>query len=253
MTGLPVKSILLAGGLGTRLKGVIGDAPKPMAPVKDRPFLEYIINFIASQGMSDIMISVGHKHEVIEDHFGDGSSFGVNISYCREMSPLGTGGAIREAMKLADSSHCLILNGDTFNAIDFKEMNQFHLSQGNILTMGLIFVDNAGRYGSVGMDGTGRITGFHEKKGAGPGYINCGAYIAHRGLLDRMPDGRFSFETDLLPHILDLGISGFVSRGFFIDIGIPETYRYINEHAHILAGACRGPGNDPRRQTGAGQ
>lgn len=253
MTGLPVKCILLAGGMGTRLKDVVADVPKPMAPVRDKPFLEYIINFIVSQGMRDIIISVGHMAGVIEGYFGDGSSFGARISYCREESPLGTGGAIREAMKMADCSRCFVLNGDTFNDVDLREMERFHLSRGNIVTMGLIFVDNAGRYGSVGTDGENRITGLHEKKGTGPGYINCGIYIIEKGLVDRMPGGRFSFEADLLPGILDIGIRGFVSRGFFIDIGIPETYRYINEHAYILAEICRGPHRRPQRQTGAGQ
>ncbi|MHB8110362.1 MAG: nucleotidyltransferase family protein [Syntrophorhabdaceae bacterium] len=230
-----MKTIILAGGKGTRLKDLVSDVPKPMAPVARKPFLEYIVSSLKNQGLDEIIMSIGYKGDMIEAYFGDGSRFGTHIYYCRENVPLGTGGAIREALKFADASHCLVLNGDTYNRINFRDMETFHLSSALLMTIGLRVEDDAGRYGSVDIDGSGTVKGFHEKNNTGPGYVNCGAYIINRSVIDLCPEnGKFSFEIDLLPHITGDRLKAFISEGFFVDIGIPETYRYINDHAHML-------------------
>lgn len=229
-----MKAIILAGGKGTRLRSVVSDVPKPMAPVDKRPFLEYVIGSLAAQGMREIILSVGHQKEIIRSHFRDGSRLGVHISYSEEDSPLGTGGAIREAIRGTAGSRFLILNGDTFNRLDHVSMEAFHLSTGALLTIALVMKRNAGRYGLVTMDEHRRIIGFSEKACPGGGYINCGVYMAERAIVDLMPEGAFSLEKDLFPSLTGGAVYGYPGRHFFIDIGIPATYRYIDHHPALL-------------------
>lgn len=229
-----MKTIILAGGMGTRLRDVVSDVPKPMAPVGGKPFLEYIILALAAQGLNEIILSVGYKKEIIQSYFEDGSQWRVEIVYSEEDTPLGTGGAIREATKITDSPRYLILNGDTFNQLDFLKMENFHLSKTCMMTVGLIQKLNAGRYGSVKINKRFEITGFFEKSQLKTRYVNRGAYIIENTILDRMPSGRFSLENEFFPIIINTGVCGFISSGFFIDIGIPSTYRYINNHYYLL-------------------
>lgn len=226
--------IILAGGMGTRLKSVIDDVPKPMAPVGGKPFLEYIIHELALQGLNSIILSVGYKKEIIRSYFGNGSRLGVNIVYSVEEIPLGTGGAVREAMNIADSPHCLILNGDTFSQLDFLEMECFHVSNDCLATIGLMYKKNARRYGSVKINQRYEITDFQDKNKLEAGYVNCGAYIMDKEIINRMPTNRFSLENELLPKLIGSGVLGFITAGAFIDIGIPSAYRYINDHCYLL-------------------
>ena len=242
-----MKAIILAGGMGSRLRDVVTDIPKPMAPVGGKPFLEYIIAMLAGRRFRHIILSVGYRKEIIESYFENGSRWGVDISYSGEDAPLGTGGSVREALRTADEPYSLILNGDTFNDLDFGEMEVHHLSRKRLVTIGLIHRDDAGRYGSIRLNHTSDIAGFSEKSGSGPGYVNRGVYIMDRAVLDRMPSGRFSLEEDLFPELVAAGMTGFISRGFFIDMGIPAAYRYIDEHSYLLeqtkpGGAVQGAG-----------
>ncbi len=229
-----MKVIILAGGTGTRLRSIVADVPKPMAPVGGKPFLEYIILALAAQGLNEIILSVGYKNNIIQSHFEDGARWGANILYSKEDAPLGTGGAIREALKVADEPHCLILNGDTFNQLNFLEMEDHHLSKKCLMTVGLKQKKNASRYGTVRINDTHEIVDFYEKSQVGTGYVSCGAYIMDKAILDRMPSGYFSLENELFPDMIGAGICGFVSRGFFIDIGIPSAYSYINDNCYLL-------------------
>ncbi|MBP7528248.1 MAG: nucleotidyltransferase family protein [Syntrophorhabdaceae bacterium] len=229
-----MKAIILAGGMGTRLKGVVDDLPKPMAPVGRKPFLEYIIIALAAQGLREIILSVGYRKDVIRSHFEDGTRWGVNIFYSEEDTPLGTGGSVRQALMMSGESHSLILNGDTFNQLDFKEMERHHLSRDCLATIGLRHEDDAGRYGTVRLNEGFEITEFREKSPHDSGYINCGAYIMDTTIVDHMPVGPFSLENDFFPGLIAHGMSGFISHGFFIDIGIPSTYRYISDHCYLL-------------------
>lgn len=229
-----MKTIILAGGMGIRLRNVVSDIPKPMAPVGGKPFLEYVIVMLAAQGLREIVLSVGYKKEVIQSHFEDGSHWKVKIVYSEEHVPLGTGGALREALEIAGQRDCLVLNGDTFNKLNFQNMIDFHNSKKALMTVGLMLKKNAGRYGSVNIDASGKVIGFLEKNLHGNGYINRGAYVASRAVLAHMPPGRFSLENDLFPKLTGLGFFGFVAHDFFIDMGIPSTYSYIDDHAHIL-------------------
>ncbi|MCX5809859.1 MAG: sugar phosphate nucleotidyltransferase [Proteobacteria bacterium] len=142
-----MKTIILAGGKGTRLRDIVADVPKPMAPVGGKPFLEYIILALAAQGLREVILSVGYKKDIIRSYFGDGSRLGVNIVYSEEYTSLGTGGAVREALRSTGDRHSLILNGDTFNRFDYLSMEAYHVSTDALLTIALVHKNNVGRYG----------------------------------------------------------------------------------------------------------
>lgn len=217
-----MEAIVLAGGFGTRLKGVLQGVPKPMAPVAGRPFLEFLLNQLAQARCARVILSVGYLHNVIEDHFGSAWR-GVEIDYAIEDAPLGTGGAIRAALVKADEEDVLVLNGDTFLDADYSEMMRFHAAQAAPMTMAVTHKADIARYGGVLLDGD-RITGFEEKGRTGPGWINAGAYVISRGLAwpPDLPE-KFSFETDFLaPGIGCLGPAAYKVEGFFLDIGVPE-------------------------------
>jgi D-glycero-alpha-D-manno-heptose 1-phosphate guanylyltransferase len=217
-----VEAIVLAGGLGTRLQGMLQGLPKPMAPVAGRPFLEFLLSQLARAGCSRVILSVGHLHHVIETHFGVAWR-GMIVDYEVENTPLGTGGALRAALAQGREENILVLNGDTFLHADYAQMMRFHAAGTAQLTIAVTHQPDIARYGGVLLD-AGRIVGFEEKGHSGPGFINAGAYVICRDFVwpPNLP-GRFSFETDVLaPAIALLKPAAFKVNGLFIDIGIPE-------------------------------
>ena len=225
-----MKAILLAGGLGTRLKGVIGAVPKPMAPIGDSPFLGYLFTFFKEQGVKEFIVCTGHGSDAIRGFFGDGEGFGLSVRYTVERELLGTGGAIKLAEEWIDSEHFLVCNGDTYFELNLQEMIRFHESHGGIGTVALAYKENPDRYGKVVCDGEGRITSFREKTvGKTPGYINGGLYAFRRDLFLHIPAGRIcSLEREILPSLIRYGLRGYPVDGYFIDIGIPEDYEKAN-------------------------
>ncbi|MBI5469338.1 MAG: nucleotidyltransferase family protein [Deltaproteobacteria bacterium] len=216
------EAVILAGGLGTRLKSVVRDLPKPMADVSGRPFLSYLLEYLSSHGINKVVLSVGFRREAIMECFGGGHS-GVAIEYAVEDRPLGTGGGLREALKLCRGENVFALNGDSFFGVNLGSMEFFHVTGGPLLTMAVKPVVEIARFGSIRVEDA-RVAGFEEKK-TGPGFINGGVYIINRRILGAL-DGfkeSFSFESDFLK--LNSGsILPFVSDSYFIDIGIPEDY-----------------------------
>lgn len=220
-----MKAIILAGGLGTRLSGVTGDIPKPMARIGARPFLEYLLDYLVEQGAEQAVLAVSHKWEIIREHFDD-SYRGISLKYSVEEEPLGTGGAIRQALETIPDDEIIVLNGDTLFHVDLKAMAAIH-RRGNVyLTIALKQVANCGRFGRVNISDNGVITEFLEKSTQGPGWINGGIYMLSRRLLDNFPmPEKFSFEKDLLePNIGRIGPVAFQSNSYFIDMGVPEDY-----------------------------
>ena len=221
-----MKAVVLAGGQGSRLKAVVRDTPKPMAPVNGRPFLEFLVSRLVAQGIHDIILSVGYLHEKIMDHFGNGRNFESSITYCVEHEPLGTGGAVRESLLMADCEDLLVLNGDTFVAVDINNLAAFHMSSHTVATMAVIPLEDASRYGTVTVSPAGIVTAFAEKKAAGAALINSGVYVFNRKIIDVIPPGRVSLETDVLP---PLAMSGLLAAQIqdvpFIDIGVPAAYQ----------------------------
>ena len=225
-----IEAIILAGGFGTRLQSVVKDVPKPMADIQGRPFLSYIMDFLAHQGVQKVLLSVGYRHEVIERHFG--TSYGrLDIEYIIEHEPLGTGGAIREALSHAQEENVIILNGDTFFAIDVKAMFEFHCRSNADITIALKPLQNSERYGTVVMGQNQRIIGFREKSAQASGYINGGVYIVKRTIRGQVQEAArtFSFEEFLQKKITKMAAYAFVSEDFFIDIGIPVDYKKAQE------------------------
>lgn len=222
---MTIQAIILAGGLGTRLRSVVQDVPKPLAPVNGHPFIHHLLQRLPMNRLERIVLSVGYQHQKIQAYLG--SEFkGVELAYAIEEEPLGTGGGIKMAMGLCTSDMVLILNGDSFVELDLDAMLAQHREQGSELTIAVHRMKDPFRYGCVDFDANNRITAFLEKDPhRGEGYINAGVYLMNRSLLAQMPGDRFSFETDFLEKGLDrIRCHAFETQGTFIDIGIPEDY-----------------------------
>jgi D-glycero-alpha-D-manno-heptose 1-phosphate guanylyltransferase len=220
-----VKAIILAGGLGTRLGDLLGGLPKPMAPVNGKPFLEILIIMLKRWSIGEIILSVGHRSEVIEGYFGTGKDCGIKITYSREREPLGTGGAIAAAMKMHEDDRYLVMNGDSYFDLDFDSLRNFHELKAARATLALTWMKDAGRYGRVDVNERDEITGFREKQDAGEGCINGGVYILANSVSSIIPPGQVSFEREVLPELIGKGLYGSARNGFFMDIGIAEDYR----------------------------
>jgi D-glycero-alpha-D-manno-heptose 1-phosphate guanylyltransferase len=219
-----MQAIVLAGGLGTRLRRVVGDVPKPMAPVAGRPFLAWILDRLAQSGFERVVLAVGYRHEVIEHHFSHAWR-GVELHYSVEAQPLGTGGALRLAADHVSGWPVFVLNGDTFLDLDYGAMLEAHLRGQERMSMAVCRVADAGRYGALDLH-DGHVRGFLEKGRAGPGVINAGTYLLSQDVLDRIPHGvPFSFEQQLLvPEVGAIRPAAYQTEDLFIDIGVPEDY-----------------------------
>lgn len=219
-----MEAIVLAGGLGTRLRGVVHDVPKPMAPVQGRPFLALVLDQLVGAGFKTAIIAAGYRHEAIRTYF-DADYRGLALRYSVEDEPLGTGGAIRLACAQADARDVFVLNGDTYLELDFRAMMEAHVRAGSHLSMAICHVSDVARYGALELCDD-RVQRFLEKGRSGPGWINGGTYVLGPDLRARLrPQGAFSFEHDLLaPEVGSIRPLAFRSSGLFIDIGIPEDY-----------------------------
>lgn len=210
--------IILAGGFGTRLQNIVKDIPKPMADINGKPFLTYLLKYISRYDVSDIVLSVGYKQDIIKNYYKDTFS-GINIKYSSEDEPLGTGGALKKALKLIDDDKCLVLNGDSFFNID---LDSFYLSTINHkLAVAVTMMNNFDRYGTVEVL-NGKVISFIEKKFTVSGYINCGVYMTEKKIFDNVRDKVFSFETFLQKQT---DITAYIKNSYFIDIGIPDDYK----------------------------
>lgn len=222
MVSMPV--IILAGGMGTRLKDVIHDVPKPMAPIGGKPFLEYLLMQLIRWNIRDIVMSVGYKRGCIKNYFGDGSKWDVKIKYADEVEPLGTGGGIRNAAQCIDKGSFLVINGDSYFDADLEGLFLLHGKKKSQLTVALVQRDDTGRYGKVEIDSEGRVIAFREKKSGTPGFINSGIYVMTKEFVAEFPKGKSSFENDIIPRLVGRSMFGLPMNGFFIDIGVPEDY-----------------------------
>ena len=218
-----MECVVLAGGKGTRLRSVVSDLPKCMAPVAGRPFLAWLLDDLREAGFDHIILSLGYKHEAVEAWVATRPDRD-SITCVVEEEPLGTGGGVRLALRQAREDAVFILNGDTFFGVDYPAMQAFHRQSGAQATLALKPLRDFDRYGEVTLDGEGRITAFREKRPCAEGLINGGVYLLQREALAEMPD-RFSLEKDYFePHAESAGLAGFRSEGYFIDIGIPADY-----------------------------
>ncbi len=222
-------AVILAGGLGTRLRSAIDDRPKVLAPVRGRPFLSYLLDQLEAAGVQEVALCVGYLGAQIERSFGT-SYRGLRLAYSWEASPLGTGGALRNAASLLHSDTVLVANGDSYCDADLQALLDRHRQWRAAATLLLAQVPRAGRYGRVIVDRNGRIESFEEKSGESPGVINAGIYLIGCGLLETLPANRaISLEREVFPHWVGRGLYGYASEGRFLDIGTPDAYAAADE------------------------
>jgi len=217
------EAIILAGGFGTRLRSVIHDIPKPVSLIGKKPFLEFLLKQLAMSGYERVVLSVGYRHEIISNHFG--SMFeNMQLDYCVEDTPLGTGGAIAKALQQTVADDILVMNGDSILLASLEFFCDFHYHQHTPISIALKAETNFNRYGTVTMEGN-RIVSFDEKKQVTDGFFNAGLYLLHSSVKDQLVKlpTPFSIEKEIFEkHVFPL--SGCVFNDFFIDIGVPEDY-----------------------------
>ena len=219
------EAIILAGGLGTRLRSAVPDLPKCMAVVAGNPFLYYVVNHFINEGIEKFIFSLGYKHEVIEEYLSKQYAH-ISIKYTIEEEPLGTGGAIKLACKKATEKNVLVLNGDTAFNIKLHKLAPFHSASGADCTLSLKPMKNFDRYGVVELNEDDSIKNFQEKKYYENGLINGGVYALNVSTFinENLPE-KFSFEKDYLEKMfLTRKMFGVIQDEYFIDIGIPEDY-----------------------------
>jgi D-glycero-alpha-D-manno-heptose 1-phosphate guanylyltransferase len=218
------EAIVLAGGRGTRLQSLVSDVPKPLAPVAGRPFLAWVLDHLAANGIRRVILATGYMSERIEQAIGREWQ-SMAVEYSVETSALGTGGAVRQARDrlLGGSAH--ILNGDTFLRYGPALLEEATHAAATQIGVALAQVEDVSRYGAVVVCG-GLVRRFEEKGGSGPGLINAGSYFLTRTALDGLPDRlAFSLETEVLqPQAAAGAIAGFAGTTDFIDIGVPLDY-----------------------------
>ena len=220
----PPTCVLLVGGLGTRLRSVVKDVPKPMAPVNGRPFLEHLICHYRDSAIRHFVLCVAYKAEHIERHFGNGDGLGVEIEYSREEELLGTGGALALAARFVRTDPFLAANGDSYSGFDLRGMVKAHEEKRACATLLTAEVPDTSRYGLIQHDTEGRITGALEKKSpGGPGEINSGVYLLGSEVIRMVRRDRVcSLERDVFPLLIGRAFYCFRGSGVFLDIGVPS-------------------------------
>jgi NDP-sugar pyrophosphorylase family protein len=236
-----MQALILAGGLGTRLRSVVNDKPKPMAAISDKPFLEYQIELLKRDGIGDIVFCVGYLSEQIQNHFGNGDKWGIKINYSIEEELLGTSGALKLAQRFIRGPF-LVLNGDSYLDIDLPKFAKFYQEKkakcGGLGAMALIEIDDARNYGSVTINAEFEILSFNEKSESAEAskLINAGIYILEPEILDFIPAAKkVSLEKETFPTLLNLGhrLFGYRTEGYFVDIGTPARYQGFQ---HYISG-----------------
>ena len=239
-----MEAILLCGGLGTRLRSVVSDRPKPMADIAGKPFLHYLVKMLSESGLKHLIFALGYMGEQIEAYFQSGEEYGLSISYSYEDSPLGTGGAIRNALSNVSGENVLVLNADTYFHTDYESLLREQLKNKAAMTIASRKIEDISRYGAILKDESGRILRWNEKMSSDqaeapcPGEINGGIYVMQKSLIEKIPEGKQSLENDCIPAWLEDGLylQAIPSDGYFMDIGIPEDYAQFKED--VESGKC---------------
>lgn len=217
-------ALILAGGLGTRLRGVVDDVPKSLASVGGRPFVHWLLDRLADSGVGRVVLATGYRGDMVREACGN-SWRGMALDYSQESTPLGTGGALAVALNLVDTDSCLVINGDTWLDLDYRLLCRAGEGSGLPLYVTLTKVPSVARYGAATVDGD-RLIGFSEKGHDGAGLINAGVYWVSTKLQEYFPRRlTFSLEEDLLPLLVEKRLVGaFIAGSGFIDIGVPSDY-----------------------------
>ncbi len=233
------EAIILAGGLGTRLRSVVSDLPKCMALVDGIPFINFVITYLKNEGVDRIILSLGYKSEIVIDHVEKVfAKTGIEMDYVIEETPLGTGGAIKLACSKVKGKNVLVLNGDTLFNIDLEKFSEFHRENEADFTVALKELKQFNRYGTVEINGSSAITTFKEKAYCEQGLINGGVYALNvKSFTKESFPEVFSFEKDFLEkYVGKKRFFGVPCEYYFIDIGVPEDYqRFIEDYNFILS------------------
>ncbi len=224
--------IILAGGLGTRLRSVITDAPKPMALIDGIPFLQWQLDYLVYQGFSRVILSVGYKSEYIKDYFGN-SYCGLELKYSEENVPLGTGGGIFCALDYVDKDHVVILNGDTFFPLNFNKLSEILLDKNHsTMVMAAFISDKADQYGAIELTNDSRLVKLKSESARIGELSNAGTYLCQKSSLNEIKKyfdetQKISFESEVIPKLLIQGHVIYVAKfdSPFIDIGTPEDFK----------------------------
>jgi mannose-1-phosphate guanylyltransferase len=233
-----MQALILAGGEGTRLRPLTSTVPKPVVPLVDRPFIAFMIDWLRSHGVDDVVMSCGHLASGVRNVLGDGEALGIRLRYVEEPRPLGTGGAVKFAEQLLEDRF-LMLNGDVLTDLDVSAQIEQHERTGALATLALTPVEDPTAYGLVRLAGDNTVTEFVEKPSPDQidtNNISAGVYVLERSVLDLLEPGvPASIERDVFPRLVDDGLYGCVSRGYWLDIGTPE--RYLQGTFDILEGS----------------
>jgi len=224
-----MEAIILAGGFGKRLKSKVQDIPKPMAPINDRPFLNYLLDYLIQFKLDKIILSVFYKYKVIVDHYGN-FYLDTPIQYSLDKEELGTGGAIKNALSITNKDHVYVINGDTYFDVNLPCLFKEHVANNNDITLSLKPMSNFERYGFVETDSTGQVLSFKEKKYRKYGEIDGGIYLINRSIFNSFESRKkFSFNDFIMNNINKLKVGSLLCDELFIDIGTPEDYGKAQE------------------------
>jgi mannose-1-phosphate guanylyltransferase len=235
-----VQALILVGGEGTRLRPLTSTVPKPVVPLVDRPFLAYMLEWLAGHGVDEVILSCGFMADGVRNVLGDGSGMGLSIRYVAEERPLGTGGAVKHAESML-AERFFVLNGDVLTDLDLSAQLAQHERTGARATLALIGVEDPSAYGLVRLDDDRAVTDFLEKPSPDQidtNLVSAGAYVLERDVLALMPEtGPCSIEREVFPNLIGRGLYGFPGDGYWLDIGTPE--RYLQATFDILEGAVK--------------
>lgn len=224
-----VSAAILAGGLGTRLRPVVSDRSKVLAEVNGRPFLGWLLDFLDQSGLKNVILCTGYKGQEVEGAFG--RRYGsLSIIYSWESLPLGTGGALRQALPFLRSNTILVLNGDSICDINLHEFLSAHSARCARASLALTWAEDTRRFGRVELQEDDQVIEFCEKGSPfGPGWISAGLYLLERQLIEGIPPNSvLSLEREVFPTWIPQGAFGFKTTGRFLDIGTPESYALAN-------------------------
>jgi len=229
-----VQAVILAGGLGTRLRPAIGGLPKALAPVQGRPFLTYQLDLLKRHGITRMVLCTGYGHDAIQRYFGDGGALGVRIQYSVEEEPLGTAGALQRARPYLQGTF-LVMNGDTYFSADLSTLLASHRRGGAQATLALVKVPQMGRFGAVTLDARGFVSRFAEKRRRGAGLINAGIYVCEPGIWAHFPSRLpLSLEEDVFPILAEQRLlRGELLEGYHMDVGTPESYAQFQQDMEL--------------------